>query len=399
VLTAGVTFFRDRSEDERTTITETNLIGSVNLGPRGPQAIRFPVPVPLGPPTTAHPVRVPDAAFSDLAFFALDEWDLRPDLRLIASLRVDRYRVSTDPTVGYGFDPLLVGANPMLDPGGFPDVEGDRVSRTAFTGDLGLVFRLTDEVHVTARYGRSYRHPNLEELLFSGPATVGNIVPNFEVGPEGGDNVDLGIKLRTRGFVGSLNYFNNTYHDFISTEVVSRSAAGLLSQAINFNNVRIQGIEGDAEVPMTLGDWVVSLFGSFSYNHGQVLSGASPLTRESLADTPQDNITPFKAVSGIRLNDKPNRFWIEYSNRLQTDVERVAATLIDSPFLIAQDLFSLQGFVVHRLGGGVSWDRADYRLGLSLAVENMGNKFYREHFQFAPARGRSVTVGLHVHTH
>ena len=39
--------------------------------------------------------------------------------------------------------------------------------------------------------------------------------------------------------------------------------------------------------------------------------------------------------------------------RAQTDVTRVAETLMDSPFLIAQDLLSLDGFTVHRLGGGV----------------------------------------------
>jgi hypothetical protein len=29
-------------------------------------------------------------------------------------------------------------------------------------------------------------------------------------------------------------------------------------------------------------------------------------------------------------------------------------------------------------------------------MENLGNKFYREQFQFAPARGRSFTIGLNV---
>ncbi|MEZ5420455.1 MAG: hypothetical protein R2708_24365 [Vicinamibacterales bacterium] len=29
------------------------------------------------------------------------------------------------------------------------------------------------------RVGRSYRHPNLEELLFAGPATAGSIAPSI----------------------------------------------------------------------------------------------------------------------------------------------------------------------------------------------------------------------------
>jgi outer membrane receptor protein involved in Fe transport len=82
--------------------------------------------------------------------------------------------------------------------------------------------------------------------------------------------------------------------------------------------------------------------------------------------------------------------------RTQTDVKRVAETLLDSPFLIAQDLLSLQGFTVHRAAWGVNLSRGRDRAGLTFAVENLTDAYYREHFQFAPARGRSFTVGLNV---
>jgi len=89
---------------------------------------------------------------------------------------------------------------------------------------------------------------------------------------------------------------------------------------------------------------------------------------------------------------------VEYGVRAQGEVTRVAATLLDSPFLIAQDLLALDGFAVHRLGWGVNLTRSRGRdrLGLTFAVENLGDTYYREHFQFAPARGRSFTVGLTV---
>jgi hypothetical protein len=76
-------------------------------------------------------------------------------------------------------------------------------------------------------------------------------------------------------------------------------------------------------------------------------------------------------------------------------VERIAEGLIDSRFLIAQDLYGLNGFTLHRVGAGMEWRRADrYAVGLSLNLENLSNEFYREQFQFAPARGRSFTIGL-----
>ena len=39
---------------------------------------------------------------------------------------------------------------------------------------------------------------------------------------------------------------------------------------------------------------------------------------------------------------------------------------------------------------GVEGDR------LTFAVDNLTNRFYREQFQFAPARGRSFTVAVNV---
>ena len=71
--------------------------------------------------------------------------------------------------------------------------------------------------------------------------------------------------------------------------------------------------------------------------------------------------------------------------------------LLDSPFLIAQDLLSLEGFTVHRLGGGVNLALDPVRVVADVCGrEHPANMYYREQFQFAPARGRSFTVGLNV---
>src|SRR6185295_16724626 len=91
-------------------------------------------------------------------------------------------------------------------------------------------------------------HPNLEELLFSGPATAGNIVPNVTVKPETGNNFDAGLRLRAGSLTGSVVGFVNQYRNFISTEVVAASPAGSISQAINLATVRIQGVEAQADV-------------------------------------------------------------------------------------------------------------------------------------------------------
>lgn len=396
LLTAGVTWYRDRSEDERTTETQLNLVGTVDLGPRGPEPTVFPFLFPLGPPEVSSPVRVPDATFSDFGVFLQNEWDVSHAVRLSAGVRLDRYSVKTDATPGYDVESLVAGARPPIDPGTLPDVGGETVDRTAFTGDVGFVYQPTDRFSFTGHYGRSYRHPNLEELLFAGPATVGNIIPSIRVDPETGDNFDMGARFRSGRVSASVAAFRNRYHEFISTEVVSEAPAGLLSRAVNFAEVRIQGVEAGLELPFDVGRTQVTVFGNASWLRGDVLEARNPLTGESLDDTPLDNISPFKAVAGVRVSDHRQRFWAEYSSRIQAEVDRVAPTLLGSPFLIAQDLFGLDGFTLHRAAAGFDWRQDGVVVGLSLALENLGDRFYREQFQFAPARGRTFTVGLHV---
>ena len=113
-----------------------------------------------------------------------------------------------------------------------------------------------------------------------------------------------------------------------------------------------------------------------------------------LDDAPADNITPSKVVLSARFTEPRGRMWVEYGVRAQTKVTRITPTLLASPFVVAQDLLSLDGFAVQRLGWGVSLMRGRERLGLTLAIENLTDRYYREQFQLAPSRGRTFTFGI-----
>jgi hemoglobin/transferrin/lactoferrin receptor protein len=260
------------------------------------------------------------------------------------------------------------------------------------------VVRPDSRLSLSARIGRSYRHPNLEELLFAGPATIGNIIPNITVEPETGINFDIGAKVRTSDYEASINYFSNRYTNFISTEVIGSSptagSGGSISQAINFSRLRLQGLEADLEVPRKIGSLVVTPVARLATLRGTILEGTNPLTNISLAGQPADNITPLRLLAGVRINDQPNRFWGEYQARVQKRVDRVSPLLTTSQFAIAQDFFGLNGFTIHNLRGGYNFRGERQRIGVVLGLENLGDKFYREQFQFAPARGRTFTLGL-----
>ena len=397
LLTTGVTFYRDRSSDQRTTATTTSLVGQVVLGARGPAAAALPAPIALGPASVAHPVRVPDASLRDIAVFAQDEWRVRPRLSIVAGLRGDFYKVVTEATPGYNVAPVVAGARPAIDPSTLPDPNGASYSRKSLTGDIGIVSNPDGRVNPFVRFGRSFRHPNLEEMLFAGPATTGSLVPNVKVEPETGNNFDAGLKFRAGRVAGGAYYFLNQYQNFIAQDlVVATNAAGALAQATNYADVRITGVEVDADAPIVFRHGVLTLSGAGAFTRGTITAGTNPLDQSSLGGTPFDNITPLKVLASARFTHTGGRWWAEYGVRTQTKVKRVAETLLDSPFLIAQDLLSLDGLTVQRVGLGVNLSRGRDRLGLTFAVENLTDAYYREHFQFAPARGRSFTIGLNV---
>jgi outer membrane receptor protein involved in Fe transport len=395
LVTAGLTMYRDRSADRRTTLTTTSRVGQVVGGPRGPMAVVFPAPVVLGPPALAEPVRVPNASLRDIAVFAQDEWRVAPHVSVIAGLRADAYAVTTEATPGYDVAPVVAGATPAIDPDTLPDPAGARYSRRALTGDLGIIVNAGGHVSPFLRLGRSYRHPNLEEMLFAGPATVGNLAPNVRVRPEIGTNFDAGAKLRAGRLSGGVYAFVNRYRDFIAQDlVVATTSRGPLAQATNYADVRIHGVELSADAPLVVRGGVLSLAASGAWTRGAIVSGLDPLTGEALDGSPADNITPSKVVAAVRFTERGGRWWIEYGARVQGRVTRVARTLAESPFLIAQDLFALEGFDVHRLGWGVHLGRSREAARLTMAIENLTNAYFREHFQFAPSRGRTLTIGL-----
>lgn len=397
LLTAGATFYQDSSSDRRTTSTTTSMVGQVVMGARGPAAAPLPSPRPLGPAAIASPTRVPDASLRDIAVFAQDEWRVTPSLSVIAGLRGDFYTVISEATPGYDVASVIGNARPAIDPATLPDPAGATYSRQALTGDIGMVSNSDGAVSPFVRFGRSYRHPNLEEMFFSGPATAGSIVPNVAVKPETGNNFDAGVKFRAGNVSGGAYYFLNQYQNFIAQDlVVATNSGGALAQATNYGDVRITGVELNAAAPLVFRPGVLTLTGAAAFTRGTITDGVNPLDQSSLSGTPFDNITPAKLVVNARFTQSSGRWWAEYGLRSQAEVTRVAETLLDSPFLIAQDLQALAGFTVQRASFGVNLARGRDRVGLVFAVENLGDTYYREHFQFAPARGRSFTVGLNV---
>ena len=160
---------------------------AVALGQFGPAAVRSPEPVQLGPPVGRRTrfVSLMRASAILRLFVAGRVADYRRT-SLVTGVRADFYRVTTEATPGYDVASVVAGARA----GNRPGYAAKSRRRFLHTESADRRRRLSPgraaSVSPFVRYGRSYRHPNLEEMFFAGPATTGSIAPNVKVKPETG---------------------------------------------------------------------------------------------------------------------------------------------------------------------------------------------------------------------
>jgi len=116
--------------------------------------------------------------------------------------------------------------------------------------------------------------------------------------------------------------------------------------------------------------------------------------RGSASDAPLSSITPLRTINGVRFDSSKHRWFAEYELRYQARVER--ADPLDLSAAISTEygtVASLNSFARQSLRGGYTFSREKHRLSLTLGLENLTNRLYFEHFQPAPAPGRSLVFG------
>lgn len=355
------------------------------------------------PPFTPNvTTSVPRADFGSLAFFAQDEFTFNTRLKIIGGVRVERFRSSSTPTDGFALPPTI--RHFQLEDIGVADLAtGLKVDETAVTGDVGAVVRLTDAVSLSGRVGRSFRVANLFERFFTGSGSIGGfLVGNPNLKPESGINFDGGVRVKTSRFSGSFTYFNNNYRDFLSstTALDSRGCPVLImtpttvldadecqvisgnptrvQQTINFGKVRIQGFEGELELPFRIGDaGFLTPNGSVSY-----LLADNRETGE-----PFNIVPPLKTVLNLRWNDLGNRYYLEAQTRIVNKQDRLS-----NSFLLSNG-GPEPGYAVSDIRGGYFFRRERFNFSVNLGVTNLFNRYYNEQLILAPARGRSFTIG------
>jgi outer membrane receptor protein involved in Fe transport len=430
LVTTGVGYLRDSSVDE---FTRTDLVAPFRV--------------------VSGRASNPDTDYTNWSWFNLFEHEPFRWLRLNGGLRVDNWSTQAKVTRGFplGIESILLdrsfnfllavpgqvnttGAAGLLDL--VHGVRGISTSRTVVTGTAGAVIRLPQGINPYFRWGTSYREPGITEryLLrnFGDPSFSVLVIPNTTLRPERGREFDLGVKVQRAKWNVSANYFRNDLKDFIGNTsagpyiIPIDPALGLgpislefpfhgvlYVQRVNTARARIQGVETQYEVNLALDQGVISAFGSTGWMKGTNLTpdeitlrllsrfynrSDTPVElRGSPTDAPLSSITPLRTINGVRFDSLSRRWFAEYELRYQGQVKRADPLDLSAPVSTEYGTFrSLSSFAVQSLRGGYTVRGEKHKLMFTVGLENLTNRLYFEHFQTAPAPGRSLVFGTTV---
>ena len=238
----------------------------------------------------------PNTRTTRLGVYIQDEIELAGGrLSVIPSIRYDYYNL--DPRAN---DPdfIRIGGNVQ-------DVKP--ISASAISPKLGIVYKVSPEVSLTAQYARGFRSPPYDDaaIAFTNFAQNYTVIPNANLQPETSDGFEIGIKTETPSFRGSLVGFYNRYDNFIDTIQIGTAAINGQTlnqfQARNIRGAEISGVEAKAEYRFNPQPGGLSLIASAAFAQGTSLDTNQPL----------DSVNPFKAVMGLRYRDNSNKWGSE----------------------------------------------------------------------------------------
>jgi hemoglobin/transferrin/lactoferrin receptor protein len=300
-------------------------------------------------------VAVPDSTQRGLGLYIIDSITVGPRLTLDVGLRGDTFSfVSQD-------DPRYTG-------------EPFDVNDSALSGNLGVVYAVTDHVNLTGLIARGFRTPNIQERAFTGFASTGDtfIQQNPDLNSESSWNYEVGFKTRYDRYSGGLHLFYNDLTDFIALEFLGPDPVNPdyeLAQFANIEKATIQGVELDLEV--IFAKWWTA-FGTFAY-----LEGDNKVTEEPLSSIP-----PYKVVLGVRY--QRSSWWAEADVRYVGSQTRLPT---DDPRYET----GTRSFNVFDLRGGYDFG---FGLGVLVSLENITDELYNEPYNNRPEPGRNLRATL-----
>jgi iron complex outermembrane receptor protein len=261
-----------------------------------------------------------------------------------------------------------------FDPDGAAIGRDDVIDRdfTEFSGSVGALGHLRDDLTLAMNFARAARNPSLEELYNLGPH-AGNFA--FEIGDptlptEVGYGFDLSLRYRSPRWVLEGTGFLNRIDDFIFPFQTGEVEDGL--PVVNFISAdsTLRGFEAHADAGLTPDFWL--LFGGDTVR-GELRDDGSPLPR----------IPPYRLWMGLRY--EKSGFHLEGEVKNVGEQTRVYGA--ETP---------TDGYTVLNFHGSYQLVTGKTVHTFTVRLDNASDELYRNHLSYiknlTPEIGRSLKV-------
>ena len=318
---------------------------------------------------------VPDVRMNVAGFYVEHIRQLHPSLRLTAGARLDTSEAearSSNVNTALYLAYKGVGLTPRRD--------------TAPSGSLRLAYTVRN-LDVFAGVGHRTRFADPQERFFALKRMGSDWVGNPDLDLTRNTEVDLGFTLRTNRFIVRPTFFYSNLDDFVvvHNQKKMNAVSGVMnSMARSYfaTDARIYG--GEVMSSATLTDYLIFRSG-FSYSRGSKdIAPAFMITDPDLPET-----APYRLRALLRYGQK--MFFGELEGVFLGRQDRVDSDLKEMP---------TPGYAVVNLKIGIHGEKLKFSGG----VDNLLNRYYREHFSFqrdpyrtgaqAPEPGRSAFLTL-----
>lgn len=304
--------------------------------------------------------RFPDGSSMDsAAVYASADWRPGPRIEISAGLR-------------YSWFDIHLSAS--------GEVPETRLNPADVSGDLHLVWAVSERTHLVANLGRGFRPPNIFDLGTLGPRPGNRFnVANPNLDPESVWSYDLGVKRVTGNWRSELFLFLMDYEDKITsllTGEVTETGRDIV-RSENRNEVRLYGIEAGFE--WTLGPRA-TLSGVLNYTRGTEHDGSGG--RE-----PADRTPPLNGMLDLSFQAS-ERLSLVAAILFATEQDRLSGRDIDDPRIDPEGTAGWSSISLR-----ANWQFSE-RLQLGVNLENLADRHYREHASGVDASGLNLGLWL-----
>ncbi len=300
--------------------------------------------------TTDYPV--PNSKYASTGFFAQNESRMFENkLVITVGGRFDVIKVTNDETR----NPAYVNTNgvityPPKNP--LASFSAGKYDDQSWSGNIGLLYSLFEEVDVTFNFAHAFRSPVLEErfqyINLGGDVYLGN--PNLK--SERGNFIDVGFRIWNDNISLKTNFFYNSFNDLVIDKPIIVDS---LYQKANVGKARLFGFDLGLEYNVMNR---LICFASVSFVRGE--------DTDNETDLPQ--IPPFNGRIGIK-SVLLKYFSFEFASTIFGEQNKVAFGERTTPGYVLFDVYL----------SSMMFDLDFATVKLFAGVENIFNKDFRNH--------------------